>query len=277
MKHFLIFLALIYLPGCNGPIPLDRPCDVVDCDEELSAEALEALCDRANEHIANCDQGTPGISAGRCDAPLARAVLSNTCDELNARLSRGRQLVDGGYFVFDDDRRRESPIDRFACAMGFNFACPAGQCEPDAWVEVPDEGDCDGWREYDDCGACGYYRCREAQAGCGEEGYLLGYVGRYCDRFATVTAPRVSAAAAEWLGRVRTCLVDYMAEEVPADASCEEIHRMGTASHTDCYVEAGFCELSILDWFAIVHTIDPGDVPLRQIFTTGHGCLQRWF
>ena len=277
MKNIILSFALIYLYGCHGPLPVEEICDVVDCAEDAPEEDLASLCDRANAHIARCDRGTPGISAGRCDSTLAYEVLDSTCAELNARLSRGRQLIESGYFVFDEGARRESPIDRFACAMGFNFACPPGQCEPDPWVSQPEADDCDGWREYDDCGACGYYRCREARAGCGSDGYLLGYVGRYCDRFATVTEPRVSHAAAAWLGRVRTCLVDYLAEEVPEDASCEEIHRMGTDSHTGCYLESGFCELSIGDWFAIVHTIDPGDVPLKQILTTGHGCLRRWF
>ena len=52
---------------------------------------------------------------------------------------------------------------------------------------------------------------------------------------------------------------------------------MGIASHAACYVQAGFCDLSITDWFAIVHTIDPGDIPFKQIMSTGHMCLQDWF
>ena len=59
------------------------------------------------------------------------------------------------------------------------------------------------WARYDGCQACNYYRCREQVAQCGEEGYLLGYVGRYCDRFSTVTEPVLSPRGAEWMKKVR--------------------------------------------------------------------------
>ena len=65
----------------------------------------------------------------------------------------------------------------------------------------------------------------------------------------------------------------------PSDdsTSCEDIYSEGVESHTTCYVESGFCELSLADWFLIVHTIDPFDVPFRQVITTGNACVRRWF
>ena len=76
---------------------------------------------------------------------------------------------------------------------------------------------------------------------------------------------------------VRECLVQTLDAETGPDSTCEEIEDVGIASHAACYVQAGFCELSITDWFAIVHTIDPGDIPFKQIMSTGHMCLQDWF
>jgi|GEM_PF-1468818 len=278
MKYQILFFAMIYLYGCQGTLVVDGACEAIDCDLKSVELSDEELCEAANAHIADCNQGTPGISQEICDGTLAREVLSLTCDALVERVTRGDELAESGVFVFDENQGRGNALQRFACGAGFYFACPAAQCEPEPWIEIPGpEDDCGEWRRFDDCGACAYYRCRERQAQCGEQGYLLGYVGRYCDRFATVTEPRVSPAAAAWLGRVRTCLVDYMADEVGDDASCEEIRERGTASHAGCYVEAGFCDLNIADWFAIVHTIDPGDVPLQQVLTTGHACLRQWF
>jgi hypothetical protein len=101
-------------------------------------------------------------------------------------------------------------------------------------------------------------------------------VGRYCRRFALVTEPRVSVAARAWLARVRTCLADYLEREVPYDASCDEIWRLGTASHAQCYVTTGFCQLAASDWLAILHTISSGDAPLRVMLATAQGCLGEW-
>jgi hypothetical protein len=175
------------------------------------------------------------------------------------------------------------PLAAAACALGFFAACETPACETAPEVHAPRldadaaSGACGHLLDADDCGLCSYYDCRESISRCGEDGYLTGYVGKYCQRFATVTEPRVSPAAAAWLGRVRHCLVDYLEAEVAYDADCETIDRRGTDSHAECYVQTGFCDLSPLDWFHIIHSIDVGDVPLRVVLRTGHGCLQTWF
>lgn len=112
---------------------------------------------------------------------------------------------------------------------------------------------------------------------CGADAYLKGFVSRYCDRFATVTEPRVSQRAVQWLKGVRQCLVSELEWETDDQPTCAEIERIGIDSHATCYVENGFCELGIGDWFAIVHTIDPFDIPFRQVIVTGNSCLRTWF
>ncbi len=62
-----------------------------------------------------------------------------------------------------------------------------------------------------------------------------------------------------------------------ASSSCEEIEQIGIDSHATCYVDNGFCSLGVGAWFAIVHTIDPFDVPFKQILATGNACIKRWF
>ncbi len=91
-----------------------------------------------------------------------------------------------------------------------------------------------------------------------------------------MTEPRVSPQAAAWLQRVRQCLVTWLETNVAYDAACADIERLGTDSHAACYLETGFCELSIADWAAIVHTIDVGDAPLRVMLATAQGCLGEW-
>jgi len=75
---------------------------------------------------------------------------------------------------------------------------------------------------------------------------------------------------------VRRCLAEWLEDNVAYDASCSEIATRGTSSHAVCYVETGFCELSIVDWTAIVLTIDPGDAPFRVMLATAQGCVARW-
>jgi len=157
-------------------------------------------------------------------------------------------------------------------------ACPVEVCLDDEAVEPPDDDQgCIEWARYEGCKACEYYRCRERTAQCGPDGYLLGYVGKYCDRFSTVTETRLSDAGAQWMRGVRRCLVDVLDSQTGADDSCETIEQVGIDSHAECYVGAGFCQLSLTDWFAIIHTIDAFDIPFRQIVTTGNLCFKEWF
>jgi len=243
--------------GCEST-GADAPCDpeVEDC------EAVAALCQAAAERLAICVGVFAEETGEDCDPVDAQRVIDSDCDSLRAAF---------------DDPEEQGGLSGIACDLGFYAACVEPSCVPLPGIEPPaDDAPCSAWARYPGCGACAYYACRERQARCGPDGYLAGYVGPYCTRFATITERRVSPEATAWLGRVRRCLITYLDEQVPRDASCEEIDRRGTDSHRACYLDAGFCDLSVSDWFAIVHTIDVGDVPLRLVLTTGQGCLREW-
>ncbi len=229
-----------------------------------AADPIEDPCAAAAEHMLTCT-GVEGLTDSTCSPAMAQRVLDTDCATLSAVLA-------------DPKADWAGPFAAFACRIGIYAACPTPVCEDDEGLGWPEEEtDCSEWQAYSGCATCEYYRCREAHAGCGEEGYLLGYVGRYCDRFASVTEPRVSPAARAWLGRVRGCLIDWLETNVPYEASCEDIDRLGTDSHTVCYIETGFCELSVRDWAGIIASIDQGDIPLRVALRTAHGCLPGWF
>jgi len=257
------------ISGMLGPVLLFAAVTAAACSNPAPGEGDDAaVCEAARSHLSACSGLVESPLDVSCDPALASRLLAAECDAVSTALAYPK--ADGA-----------GPLAAAACALGFFAACETPACESAPADASPRETDlgggaCGHLLAADDCGLCSYYDCRESISRCGDDGYLTGYVGKYCQRFATVTEPRVSPAAAAWLGRVRHCLVDYLEAEVPYDADCETIDQRGTDSHAACYVQTGFCDLSPLDWFHIVHSIDVGDVPLRVVLRTAHGCLQSW-
>ena len=241
---------------------------------ELTPVAQHETCQAALVHMGSCGASLPSFDGLSCDATVADQILDMSCDQLG-QLHTMEAFYASSEFI---PKSRQGGKNGFLCWLGFNFACPEPTCEPDPSLPAPAEDDpCYLYMQYDGCGLCEYYRCRERSAQCGSDEYLEGFVGRYCDRFATVTEPKVSPRAAQWLHDVRQCLVTELEWNTDDSTSCEDIERVGIDSHATCYVDNGFCELGIGDWFAIVHTIDPFDVPFQQVVVTGNACLRTWF
>ena len=255
----LLLVSLAWLAGgCAELIPIED----------------DVRCQAAMDRLVACGATVPSTAGITCDPDRAEALSGASCDTIVARLDEGIFGTEAGIIP----KSRQGGKNGFACWLGFNFACPEPACIPDPSVEPPTDDDpCSAYLAYEGCGACEYYRCREKTAQCGDDAYLKGFVGKYCDRFATVTEPRVSDRAAQWLSDVRQCLVTELDRYTDEASSCEEIRQVGIDSHASCYVENGFCDLNIADWFAIVHTIDPFDVPFKQVLVTGNACLRQWF
>ena len=241
---------------------------------QLTPVSQSEVCQSAVSHLSACGAAMPSVEGVECDPIAAQKLMGLSCAQLG-QLSALGALDASAHFI---PKSRQGGSNGFLCWLGFNFACPEPACVPDPEVPAPSADDpCYAYLQYEDCGLCEYYRCRETRSQCGSEVYLEGFVGRYCDRFATVTEPRVSQRAARWLTDVRQCLVTELEWDTDDQSTCQEIERIGIDSHARCYVENGFCELGIRDWFAIVHTIDPFDVPFRQVVVTGNSCLRSWF
>ena len=264
--------------GCDvAPEPAQSPVQA----ETTTVEA--SPCSAAAAYLEACGAPSPETFEANCTDELAESLLEVDCGDLP------EGLAEAGLITIAPSATPASPTvvggtgpnwmgSWLACKFGFKFACPVPACELEDDIEPPSEDDpCIEWLRYEGCGACEYYRCREETSQCGADGYLAGYVGKYCDRFTRVTEPGVSTEAAEWLQDVRECLVTTLDNETDETTSCETISEIGIASHATCYVQAGFCDLSISDWFDIVHTIDPGDIPFQQMLATGQLCLQDWF
>ncbi len=233
------------------------------------------LCAAAEYKLAQC--GAAGIAGefSGCSDAMAEQVLNADCSEMPQVLNQVEADAPAGFRLKGSRGHRRGGL---ACRLGFMTECPQEICEPDEEIEPPESDDpCIEWTRYDGCAACEYYRCRERESQCGEDAYLAGFVGKYCDRFSTVTEKRLSEAGSLWMQDVRHCLIEVLDAETDGNDSCETIERVGIDSHTECYLQAGFCDLGFTDWFAIVHTIDAFDIPFRQLLTTGHGCLRQWF
>jgi hypothetical protein len=125
-----------------------------------------------------------------------------------------------------------------------------------------------------------FYRCVddviEGGAGCGGDGYLLGYGARYAERFYRVTRPRMSARGQRWIDDVLVCLQEELQAGIDAGTSCDDVRTIAFDSHPGCYVDAGFCTLPILDVLQVVWTIDVrdwfGSSAARQAVETAIGC-----
>ena len=250
----------------------------------LSGEPAE-LCAFADAYLQACGgQGGPTFIEG-CTPELASDLLELDCGDLPEALATAGLIAEvepassgGAPTPLTEATSNSWPGSWFVCKLGFKFACDTPACLLATGTSVPGANDlCIDWLQADGCGQCQYYACREEQSQCGADGYLEGYVGRYCNKFSSVTESGLSPAGQAWMADVRECLVETIDAMTDASTPCDEIETIGVDSHAICYTQEGFCDLPLSDWFSIVHTVDPGDVPLQQIFATGHLCLQDWF
>jgi hypothetical protein len=235
-RWLLISLAL--MAGSLGACGETLEVDDVPPEPELQEESP---CVTATRHVAEC-----------LDEPVSASL---SCDELD---SSGKADWFGDWL----------------CGMGFLYRCPAPVCN--AAPDPATLASCSDYIELGDCGSCAYYACRDAERPepCGEEGYYLGFVGRYCTLFSVATVPRLSSRGQEWIADVRTCLQESM-EYVGNDVSCSEVKRRGYDAHPGCYVDTGFCELPLSDVIAIANTVSPLDLG-GQAVTTALECVRQW-
>jgi len=237
MRKLVLITALMALVGC------------AQIEEERS------ICEDVSIHLSQCFEQSMPMDPN-CDVEVAAQVIQQPCSKLKAS---------GKADWFGD----------WLCRLGFLYRCEAPVCEG-----VPSHDEVDSCSDYigmDGCASCEYYFCRDAQRPqpCGEKGYYQGFVGRYCNLFTEATVPRLSPKGQDWIANVRTCLQLSM-EEASDDWSCDEVKKFGYDAHPDCYVDTGFCELSITDMIAIFNTVSPLELGL-QPFTTAFKCIGQWF
>ena len=227
-------------------------------------------CERAAEHMEQCFGGISQQTS--CVEEDASRVVEMSCDELNVQIHDTKSDVG-------------IALARQSCEWGFYQFCNTPQCSaeadepppqlPSPHIDFPSQCAVDALK-YEGCGACEYYTCREREAQCGKDGYLLNYAYRYCNRFRLTTEPNVSEKGQLWLRKIRRCLITTLDQVEPDNYDCRSINDKGFGSHPSCYVDTGFCALPISDWIAVLNTIDTLDFNFRESFITGHKCVEDW-
>lgn len=101
---------------------------------------------------------------------------------------------------------------------------------------------------------CDYYKHLEDQKRCLSSGsdYLVNYGHFYCTIFLQ-RAQSWGGERAAWLEKVALCLQEKVDEA--RDLSCKKMERHAFRTHSDCYAETGFCELSPADRRSILKTL----------------------
>ena len=218
----------------------------------------EDICISAQQHISSC-LNIQETSLGECNEDAAETLLSMSCEDLE--FANNEQKSDG-----------DSWLDRLHCKIGVLHFCPVKMCEE----EKVKGSSCINALQKTDCGQCSYYECLEEKAQCGKDGYLMNFVGKYCNRFTQVTYPRLSVFGKVWLEGVRECLINNMENGYYDGESCEEIEERGIEDHISCYVDTGICSLPVSDWLNILGTIPPNEIPLRQAIIVGNKCIKNF-
>ena len=103
-------------------------------------------------------------------------------------------------------------------------------------------------------GSCSYYDHLSAALSCPADGYLLSFGARYCKKFERDMS-RFTRAGWETVSAIRFCLQQKL--EATRELSCANVGAVGTASHVDCYVEGGFCEMDFWDSAALTSVVWP--------------------
>jgi len=237
--------------ACIGGCAVEHP-DVI--------QASDNPCLAAQQHLYECT-GVETAPVDTCDVSSANAVLGMQCGALQRSMVDGK--ADGGWFA------------NMHCALGVLHFCAVPQCEEP--VNPLTEEDCLNAIGSSGCAQCAYYECMEAKAQCGESGYLSGYAGKYCNRFSSITYPRLSEKGQSWMNQVRECLITKLDAGYYEGEGCDSIQDRGIADHVGCYVDTGLCTLPVQDWLGIVATIRIDDIPLMQAVTIGNTCLRQWF
>jgi hypothetical protein len=96
----------------------------------------------------------------------------------------------------------------------------------------------------DQVGTCAYYMCLANELGCGDDGRLKALAFPYCRKYEDERS-EFSPNGQRFLREVKLCLQLNVDRSAPV--SCESADEAFVRAHVDCYVDKGFCDLSLVD------------------------------
>lgn len=103
-------------------------------------------------------------------------------------------------------------------------------------------------------GSCEFYLCQEAKQQCGPTGYYQRFGHPYCSAFLEEVRPKLSHRGQEWLKDVAYCLQEDLDHLSRNSDPCWFSEDIAIATHADCYVKTGACELDVIDLAIVVRT-----------------------
>ncbi|MBK7892184.1 MAG: hypothetical protein IPJ84_15475 [Bdellovibrionales bacterium] len=103
-------------------------------------------------------------------------------------------------------------------------------------------------------GTCDFYLCQEAKQQCGPTGYYQRFGHPYCSAFLEEVRPKLSPRGQEWLKDVAYCLQEDLDHLSRNSDPCWFSEDLAIATHSDCYVKTGACELDVIDLAIVVRT-----------------------
>lgn len=245
MKNYLLLLFLLI--SCES--------ESISKTKDLEEEKDVDLCVEAELYLSSCAE-IDLMTVGDCNVDVAKDILNMSCKEIS---DASEDLKGDGV----------SLLDTLHCKLGVLHFCEVPVCNEELDIEY-----CIDALENNSCGQCSYYNCLESQANCGEDGYLLNFVGKYCNRFSQVTYPRLSEFGKVWMNTVRECLIYNLDSNYYEGESCESIEARGIEDHIACYTNSGICSLPVSDWIKIASTIKPSELPLVQAISIGNKCIE---
>lgn len=224
------------------------------CSQSETQHLESDICEAATTHLVDC-LGTSSPVAAGCDESVAQEILDTDCSSLTS------------------SDKEDGFLDSSLCKFGWLSHCEMPVCE----AKLETESSCSDYLSLDNCGACDYYDCREAESvsQCGDDGYYVAFGAKNCRTLTQLTGPSLSRKGQRWLAATRQCLLEYVESEISLDADCETIMQKAMDSHVDCYVDSGFCEMSVFDKRKLGKSISVADLDFDTIAKTELKCAKK--
>ncbi len=97
---------------------------------------------------------------------------------------------------------------------------------------------------------CDFYTCAESVFNCGPNGYMQKTAKLFCENDRLEQSNKVEAQVKVTLQNIRQCLQQEFLE-FSRKLSCKQLQEVALDSHSSCFVESGFCSLSMAQIFQL--------------------------
>lgn len=123
--------------------------------------------------------------------------------------------------------------------------------------------------------SCAFYTdCAEATLQCKAGGYPLAYGRKNCLAFQSDLS-KYTAAGRDFIWSTMHCLQLALIQIIQCDSTCASAGAAAFDSHPKCYVDGGFCDIPVEDWYQVIKTVgwDLASIKaIEQMLQTGGTC-----